>query len=53
MLSMSMRPGVTVLPDDDVDDVELSERDGDGGAWGVVERVTISRMAVVISSREV
>lgn len=43
---------MTVLPDED-EDAELSEREGDGGACAVVERVTISRIAVVISSREV
>lgn len=52
MLSMSIRPGITVFPDED-EDAELSESEGEGGACAVVERVTISRIAVVISSREV
>lgn len=52
MLSMSINPGVAVFSDED-EDAEESERDGDGGACAVVDRVTISRIAVVISSREV
>lgn len=46
MDSMSIRPGMAVLSEEE----DESEREGEGGS---VERETMVRIAVVISSREV
>lgn len=56
MDSMSINPGVAVLSEDVEVDVEVDESlgDGEGGeVCGMVDEDTMSRMAVVISSREV
>jgi len=56
MDSMSINPGVAVLSEDVDVDVEVDESlgDGEGGeVCGIVDEDTMSRIAVVISSREV